>query len=171
MIRIIISGGQTGVDRAALDFAMQRGILCTGWCPRDRAAEDGAIPLRYPLIETEDPVPEVRTEKNVMDSDGTLVIVHGTPDPGTGHTIEMAYKHEKPFFMHDLVSSGMPDVVAHWLRRFRVQILNIAGPRESLSPGIHDATVEFLIELFAFLDMPEESRFIRSELEEDDGED
>lgn len=160
MIRVIISGGQTGVDRAAHDFAMKKGILCTGWCPKGRSAEDGVIPPKYPLIETEDEAHETRTEANVRDSDGTLILVNASPDEGTMYSMEMAYKHEKPFYMHDISKDIMPDIIAHWLRKFNVTLLHIAGPKESHSPGIHDAAMSILEQLFSFLDLPEEEQMI-----------
>src|SRR6266571_9073801 len=79
----IVSGGQTGVDRAALDVALELGIPCGGWCPRGRRAEDGIIPERYPLIETPTTAYPQRTERNVRDSDGTLVLTVGRADGGT----------------------------------------------------------------------------------------
>jgi Circularly permutated YpsA SLOG family len=160
MVRIIVSGGQTGVDRAAHDFAMKRAILCTGWCPKGRLAEDGVIPEHYPLIETEEEGSEARTEANVSYSDGTLIIYDTSADDGTRYTMEMAYKHEKPFYMHDTSKDVMPDIIAHWLRKFNVTILNIAGSKESHSPGIHGTSMSILEQLFSFLDLPEEERMI-----------
>ena len=158
MIRILISGGQTGVDRAALDYAIGAGLLCSGWCPKGRIAEDGIIPSHYPLVETPESTEEQRTEWNVRDTDGTLIIVDGPPDEGTAYTVEMAYKYEKPFYMVNLTQNAMPDIVDHWLRRFKVQILNIAGPRESNCPGIYDRASTYLNTLFEFLALPEEQR-------------
>src|SRR5436305_1193025 len=83
----IFSGGQTGVDRAALDVALELGIPCSGWCPRGRRAEDGTIPPRYPLQETRSLAYPVRTRWNVRDSDGTLILTRGRPDRGTALTI------------------------------------------------------------------------------------
>jgi len=79
----IISGGQTGVDRAALDAALSLNIPCGGWCPKGRKSEDGPIPERYPLQETDSASYPVRTEMNVRDSDGTLILTWGRP---TGET-------------------------------------------------------------------------------------
>ena len=102
MITKIVSGGQTGVDRAALDVALELGIPCGGWCPRGRRAENERIPDRYPLQETPwDGYPQ-RTEWNVRDSDGTLVLTHGEPDRGTALTIRLAQQKKKPCLVVDL---------------------------------------------------------------------
>lgn len=163
MIRIILSGGQTGVDRAAMDQAMEAGLLCTGWCPKGRKSEDGTIPERYPLVETPSEDYDVRNERNVLDADGVIVVVDGAPDAGTRLTIELAYRHEKPFYLLDLQQPLMPDIVAHWVRKFRIQIVNIAGPRESHSPGMYDRSAEVLKELFAFFAQPEEDQMLLPE--------
>jgi hypothetical protein len=143
-IEKIISGGQTGVDRAALDVAMELGIPCGGWCPKGRKAEDGPIAARYPLQETGSQSYPVRTEKNVKDSDGTLILTHGPATGGTAATIKFAKKYGKPFLVIDLGLDGDPGIVRKWSQTNRVRILNVAGPRESETPGIHDRAVEFL---------------------------
>jgi hypothetical protein len=143
-IEKIISGGQTGVDRAALDVALERGIPCGGWCPKGRKAEDGPIDTRYPLQETNSVSYPVRTERNVRDSDGTLILTHGPAKGGTAATIKFAKKYGKPCLVIDLGSGGDPEVVRKWGQANRVRILNVAGPRESETPGIHDRTVDFL---------------------------
>src|SRR5437870_6380616 len=95
MLTKIISGGQTGVDRAALDVALELGLPCGGWCPKGRRAEDGPIPARYPLAETPWSGYPQRTLWNVRDSDGTLILVDGEPDRGTQLTIELAKRKKK----------------------------------------------------------------------------
>src|SRR5437867_4357828 len=96
MFTKIVSGGQTGVDRAALDVALELGVKCGGWCPQGRRAEDGRIDERYPLQETPwDGYPQ-RTEWNVRDSDGTLILTCGEPDRGTALTIELVQRKKKP---------------------------------------------------------------------------
>ena len=92
LVEKIVSGGQTGVDRAALDVALKVGIPCGGWCPKGRKAEDGAIPDRYPLTETSSASYPVRTEKNVNDSDGTLILKVGPVTGGTARTVKAAKK-------------------------------------------------------------------------------
>ena len=149
MIGKIISSGQTGVDRAALDFAPERGIPCGGSCPKGRLAEDGSIPSRYPLVETASNRYAERTEKNVETSDGTLILYFGILKGGTLYTREYCEKVKKPFFEIDLTRIE-PDVkkrFAAWAKANEIRTLNIAGPRESQSPGAHAAArtiLEFL---------------------------
>jgi hypothetical protein len=143
----IRSGGQTGVDRAALDVALERGLPCGGWCPRGRRAEDGPIDPLYPLQETPwDGYPQ-RTEWNVRDSDGTLVLARGEPDRGTALTIGLAGRHSKPCLVLDLGKAPKPAEVRTWAELHGVRILNIAGPRESSRPGIYAEAVAFLREV------------------------
>jgi len=146
-IEKVISGGQTGVDRAALDVALESGIPCGGWCPKGRKAEDGTIPDKYPLQETKSMNYVVRTEKNVRDSDGTLVLTWGPPKGGTARTLVLAQKLSKPFWVIDLSRGKDPSAVKEWKQMNKVKILNVAGPRESEVPGIHDRAKEFLQEL------------------------
>src|SRR6516225_6787777 len=101
MIAKIVSGGQTGVDRAALDFALESGVPCGGWCPATRKAEDGPISARYPLTETPTDDYAQRTEWNVRDSDATLVLTHGIPAGGTALTIACAKRDGKPCLVID----------------------------------------------------------------------
>ena len=132
----IISGGQTGVDRAALDVALELGMLCGGWCPAGRWAEDGPIPLRYPLRETPSPRPEQRTEWNVRDSDATLIIRGGGRSGGTALTARLAARYGKPLLIASLAEPVAPRRVREWMVVHRVRTLNVAGPRESEEPGI-----------------------------------
>ena len=143
-INKLISGGQTGVDRAALDIALDLGIPCGGWCPKGRLAEDGAIDDRYPLLETDSPEYSVRTEMNVKDSDATLIITQGPATGGTARTLELAEKHKKTHLVVDLSKAKDPAVAKKWLEFNQVGTLNIAGPRESKIPGIYDKATEFL---------------------------
>jgi hypothetical protein len=140
----IISGGQTGVDRAALDVAMSLGIPHGGWCPCDRLAEDGRIPDRYQLQETAGAEYPLRTERNVTDSDGTLILCRGQPGGGTDLTLRLAERHGRPCLVVDLDAPPPPAEVAAWLRAHQVRIVNVAGPRESQSPGIAGQAAEFL---------------------------
>lgn len=148
-IRKIISGGQTGVDRAALDVALELGIPCGGWCPQGRRAEDGLIPLRYPLEEASSPAYPLRTELNVQDGDGTLIITWSTPTGGTALTIKLAQKHHKPYLLVDLAREVNVISIREWLIQNKIQVLNIAGPRESEAPGIYQHTALFLKKLFS----------------------
>jgi hypothetical protein len=148
MIQRIISGGQTGVDRAALDVALERGIPCGGKCPRGRRAEDGPIDARYPLEETESEEYAVRTEMNVRDADGTLILLAGKPDAGTELTQRLAVQHGPPCLSVDLATTEAPaDVVRDWLHSTGIAVLNVAGPRESSAPGIYEKACAFLREL------------------------
>lgn len=131
----ILSGGQTGVDRAALDCALELGFSCGGWCPKGRLAEDGILDKKYPLQETPSQEYSQRTEWNVRDSDGTLILSFGKPTGGTLFTIECAKKLDKPILVFDLKSDPDISLFPLWLKKNRIAILNIAGPRESLKPG------------------------------------
>jgi len=143
-IRRIVSGGQTGVDRAALDVALLLGLPCGGWCPKGRKAEDGRIPGRYPLVETPTAAYQVRTEWNLRDADGTLVLSWGRPKGGTALTIRLARSRRRPLLVLDLKRDPRPQLVRDWARDRGILVLNVAGPRESLSPGIHDRAARFL---------------------------
>ncbi len=149
MVTRIVSGGQTGVDRAALDLALALGIPCGGWCPTGRLAEDGAIPPCYPLQETPSESYAQRTEWNVRDSDGTLILTQGPPTGGTAQTVAFATRHRKPCLVVDLNAPGDPDAVRAWLRRHHIRTLNVAGPRESKQPGIAGQAERFLRSLLA----------------------
>ena len=148
-IEKIISGGQTGVDRAALDVALELGISSGGWCPKGRRAEDGPINTRYPLQETTSARYSVRTEKNVKKSDGTLVLTRfGQPRAGTALTIKLAQKQKKPYLVISLLRGNNLETVKEWIEANHIRVLNVAGPRESEVPGIYDRAFEFLKGLF-----------------------
>jgi Circularly permutated YpsA SLOG family len=148
-IEKIVSGGQTGVDRAALDVALVMGIECGGWCPKGRRAEDGRIPSRYPLAETESAAYSQRTKRNVRDSDATLILVRGKPRGGTLLTQRAAAELGKPCLAVDLDSPAALADIRIWLRKHAEGILNVAGPRESQSVGITLQATRFLQELLA----------------------
>lgn len=143
MLTRIVSGGQTGADRAALDAAIELGLDHGGYCPAGRRAEDGRIPDRYRLVETASADYAERTERNVVDSDGTLLITRGRPTGGSALTADLAARHRRPFLHIDLEPpgdmAGWSASIREWLALSRIQILNVAGPRESGCPGIaHD---------------------------------
>jgi hypothetical protein len=140
----IISGGQTGVDRAALDVALEFGIPCGGWCPRGRRAEDGPIDPKYPLKETKSEEYQFRTEANVIGADGTLILTLGPPSGGTGFTVQMAIKHKKPLLIFDFKKKFEPNTILDWGRTHNIKILNVAGPRESKFPGIYEKAKKLL---------------------------
>ncbi|MCS7091354.1 MAG: putative molybdenum carrier protein [Verrucomicrobiota bacterium] len=134
----IISGGQTGVDRAALEVAMTMGMPVGGWCPRGRWAEDGVIPNRFPLQETPSEAPEQRTEWNVRDSDGTVIFsLAPALTGGSAYTRLMALRYCKPCLHLARARRSIEEAVAeltHFLRQNRIRVLNVAGPRASTEP-------------------------------------
>jgi hypothetical protein len=140
----IVSGGQTGVDRAALDVAMERGMAAGGWCPAGRRAEDGPISPVYPLRETPSADPAQRTEWNVRDSHGTLLLVTDAASAGTELTREAARTLGRPLHLSRLDAVPGVDHFRRWLRAHKITVLNVAGPRESESPGIYDAARDYL---------------------------
>jgi hypothetical protein len=144
----IVSGGQTGVDRAALDAAIELGIAHGGWCPLGRRAEDGAIPQRYRLEEIGSADYAVRTERNVIDSDATLILCRGRLSSGTDLTRQFARQHGKPCLVVDLDRPPSSEEIRSWLAGKRPEVLNVAGPRESQNPGIWSRGKQFLVELF-----------------------
>jgi len=158
----VISGGQTGVDRAALDAAMQLGIQVSGWCPRGRKAVDGMIPLKYPLTETRGKSYQTRTKWNVRDSDATLIICRDEPSGGTALTIKYCEQLGKPYEVYQLKAGEMlyvggpedPQGIASWLNFHHVQVLNVAGPREGKHCPIYDHAYLFLSELFKLMQSP-----------------
>ncbi|WP_211225335.1 putative molybdenum carrier protein [Maridesulfovibrio zosterae] len=143
----IISGGQTGVDRGALDAAIASGIPHRGWCPKGRKAEDGPIPDKYNLYELNDFQYWKRTEKNVLDSDGTLIFPGDCESKGTALTIRLAKKHEKPVAVVSLDSDHAGRTVSAWIKAEKITVMNVAGPRESGCPGISVRTRNFLLNL------------------------
>ena len=149
LVQKIISGGQTGADRAALDWAIETGIPHGGWCPRSRKAEDGVIDPKYLLSATASPAYQLRTRQNVIDSDGTLILNLANLDGGTRRTKEIAERLKKPYMVvqldadrYELESSAMDCWL--WLQEKAIATLNVAGPRESKRPGTYAATRAFL---------------------------
>ena len=134
---IITSGGQSGTDRAALDFAMQHKIPCGGWCPAGRLAEDGIIPDHYPLRETASSDHSERTRMNIDESDGTLIIFINEMDEGTNYTRRYAEETGKPVYIIDEASKTDPTAFRNWMEENKIRVLNVAGPRESNEPGIY----------------------------------
>ncbi len=145
----VISGGQTGVDRAALDAAARAGLPTGGFCPRGRLAEDGRIPEHYPLQETPSAEYAQRTEWNVRDSDATLILARGAPCGGSAFTLEVARRLGRPTLVLDLTRLPVPDAVRAFCDAHAVRTLNVAGPRESGAPGIYDEARGFLEAAFS----------------------
>ena len=136
----IVSGGQTGVDRAALDWALANGAACGGWCPLGRLAEDGIIDLRYPLRETPENDPAQRTEWNVRDSDGTLIVSLAKRLVGGTRLTEVLAERLAKTHLVLAKTDGDLSAQVEALRRFiaenGIQVLNIAGPRASGEPSV-----------------------------------
>jgi predicted Rossmann fold nucleotide-binding protein DprA/Smf involved in DNA uptake len=147
----IVSGGQTGVDRAALDVALRLGIPAGGWCPRGRLAEDGLIPAAYPLRETVSDDYAERTRLNVRDSDGTLVLSVGPATGGTALTLACCRMESRPVLHVRLGPEAKVESVRSWLRYHGIQALNVAGPRESIEPGVQAQAAQFLESLLLSL--------------------
>ena len=171
MLEQIVSGGQTGVDRGALDAALGIGFPIGGWLPKGRKAEDGTVPARYaPMREAPHADYPWRTERNVLDSDATLVLA---PDPnrlspGTRKTVILAAKHRKPVRVSPLAEPfpDLPDT-ADWLTANDVRVLNVAGPRESKHPGVQAFACDYVSRLLDLAlpagllpDVPESLRFV-----------
>ena len=141
----LISGGQTGVDRAALDFALAHGIAHGGWCPLWRLAEDGPIPLRYQLTPHESEGYSGRTRANVQDSDATLLVASGKLTSGTKLTLKIVRELGKPHFVLNLAERlAWPDLAREWIETNAIRRLNVAGASESKRPGIHGETFRLL---------------------------
>ena len=150
MVKKVISGGQTGADRGALDAAIALKISHGGWCPRGRKAEDGIIPNLYQLVETPSSRYEKRTYENVKQSDGTLfVLLTDKIDRGTSLTLKYCEQLGKPFFK--IVRDQIPvkeeelfKAFSSWVNENNIQVLNVAGNRESKAPGLQKFTSEIL---------------------------
>ena len=146
----IISGGQTGVDQGALDFALDYNFECGGYCPKGRKSEKGTIPFKYPLIELDDEDYIHRTRLNVLDSDGTIIVKDEFDfGEGTLETINFCKQFQKPFLMYDVIYDPINyDEFQNWLKEKNIKVLNVAGNRSSKSPGIKGKTYILLEKLF-----------------------
>ncbi len=147
MVKKMISGGQTGADRAALDVAIKLGISHGGWIPKGRLTENGMLDDKYHLKEMETTNYNKRTEQNVIDSDGTLILSHGKLTGGSEYTRDMALRHGRPWLHIDLnktESSQAARQIKHWLVEHEIEILNVAGPRASKDPAIYRSTTDVL---------------------------
>ena len=151
LIKKIISGAQTGADRAALDFAIKNDIPHDGWVPKGRIAEDGIIPEKYNVHETPTQDFQRRTELNVVHSDGTLILTHGELTGGSALTKEFAEKHKKPCLHINLNSKPEFQAtidITRWIKQHEIEILNVAGSRASKDPAIYDAVMRVLETVF-----------------------
>ena len=147
MIENIISGGQTGADRAALDAAIELDIPHGGWVPKGRIAEDGIIPEKYEMQEMPTSSYSERTEQNIIDSDGTLIISHGQLTGGSAFTQELSNKHNRPCLHIDLdvtPAFKAAKMIDLWVETHDIKTLNVAGPRASKDPHIYKQTKDIL---------------------------
>ncbi len=147
MITKIISGGQTGADRAALDAAIKLNIPHGGWITKGRLTEDGTLPNKYKLQEMPTDNYPARTEQNVIDSDGTLIFARGKLTVGSDYTRQMTLKHRKQLLGIDLILTSHFDaasLIASWIKLQRVQVLNVGGPRASKDPRIYSDVLRIL---------------------------
>lgn len=153
----IVSGGQTGADRAALDAALAAEVACGGWCPQGRLAENGILPPQYPLTELRNAGYTERTRQNVIDSDGTLIVSFGPPDEGTALTLRCCQAAQKPTLFIDAsgmsIETGVKELIA-FVGWHRIHTLNVAGPRASKQPGIYQFVLELVGNFLASLKAP-----------------
>jgi Circularly permutated YpsA SLOG family len=147
-VQRIVSGGQTGVDRAALDVAILLGIPHGGWCPKGRLCETGRIDPKYQLSELPSTDYAVRTLQNVKDSDGTLILYFDQLRGGTALTNRYAKEQRKPVCRVRINATVDFTRIVNWLHEHRVRILNIAGPRGSSHPDLESTAREVLVKLF-----------------------
>jgi predicted Rossmann-fold nucleotide-binding protein len=157
MIHKIISGGQTGADRAALDFAIEHNIPYGGWVPKGRKTEDGALPDKYNLQEMSSTEYSARTEQNILDSDGTLIVFHGHLTGGSALTEFLTEKHHKPCLSINLNRKSLfesAEEMQQWLKDHDIKILNVAGPRASYDARIYQGTLDLLKSAFAIVSRP-----------------
>jgi hypothetical protein len=153
-LKKIVSGGQTGVDRAALDFAIRRGIPHGGYCPKGRRSESGRIAAKYQLTECASADYAMRTALNVAHSDGTLILTRGRPEGGTQRTVFLCREYGKPALVIDLDRKLKSADFADWIHTHGIETLNIAGPRESKQSGIGRQARGTLEALFTAADAP-----------------
>ena len=147
----IISGGQTGADRAALDFAMRHNIPHGGWIPKGRLTEAGPLAPKYQLKEMPTGEYPKRTEQNVLNADGTLIVSRGKLTGGSALTQALAARHRKPCLhvnMDTVSVENAAELIGTWISKEGVEILNVAGPKASTDPGIYDTTLKLLEALF-----------------------
>jgi hypothetical protein len=148
----IISGAQTGVDRAALDAAIACRLAYGGSIPRGRLAEDGPVAQSYAsLVELTTNVYAARTRRNVLDADATLILCPGPPEGGTALTVRFARTHKKPLLVVDIdreTDRSAVQLIRAWIATNEPAVLNVAGPRESRCPGLYKRTRKLLEKLF-----------------------
>ena len=147
MLKKIISGGQTGADRAALDAAIGLNLDHGGWVPKGRRAEDGSVPDRYHLQEMPTDSYPRRTEKNVQEADATLILTHGPATGGSRLTRELAVRHQRNQLHIDLLRTPAFKairMISDWIDENGIEVLNVAGSSASKDPAIYDKTLQIL---------------------------
>jgi len=147
VIRKIISGGQTGADRAALDFAVKHNIPHGGWIPKGRKTEAGMLPTKYNLQEMPTPEYTKCTEKNVLNADGTLILSHGPLTGGSALTVSIATRNCKPHLHIDFEQGPLSEAaqrIRQWLQNNDIKVLNVAGPRASKDAAIYQDVIALL---------------------------
>lgn len=157
-LRKIISGGQTGVDRAALDACLKTGFPCGGWCPAGRRAEDGVLPDWYPLLEMDSIYYDDRTRQNIIDSHATLIIYQHDLTGGTLLTYNVANALNKPVFLFKVLPFFIDenlDELLHFLKIHSVAILNVAGPRASQWSKAYESALLITSRLIKNIGLPE----------------
>ena len=151
MIKKIVSGGQTGADQAALDTAIKWKIPHGGWIPKGRLTEAGTLSNKYQLKELPTDSYPARTEQNVIDSDGTLIISHGPLSEGSKYSQEISLKYGRPCLHIDLNKTNLfksAKIIYDWIKKFKIETLNVAGARASKDPYIYQATTHLLTSVF-----------------------
>lgn len=166
MLTKIVSGGQTGVDRAALDVAIKLGIPHGGWCPKGRLAElNTTIPEKYKLKETRTSEFSERTKLNIIDSDGSLILVPTMPikiTDGTILTIQNVKQKNKPYLIINLSEKYLHEDFLGWIKKNNIKVLNVAGPRESQSPGIYKRSFQILMDILEPLPKKQDEKLIHT---------
>ncbi|PKN64134.1 MAG: hypothetical protein CVU57_16295 [Deltaproteobacteria bacterium HGW-Deltaproteobacteria-15] len=155
----IISGAQTGADRAALDFAIEVSIPHGGWVPKGRKAEDGIIPEKYNVQEMPTSSYPARTEKNILESHGTLIISHGKLAGGSLRTKKMAEEQKRPCLHIDLAKTNAflaAGKIINWISAYGIEVLNVVGPRASRDPKIYQETLKVLKAFYHMATVDEE---------------
>ncbi len=147
MVIKIVSSGQAGVERAALDVALQNDIACGGWCPKGRRAEDGVVEEKYPVVECDSPSATKVIELNVRDSDGTLLLGWGELAGSNLKVVAIAARMKRPVFYADLKKNPKIEDAEAWATKFNTKVLNVSGPKPSEVINAYDEASLFLRQL------------------------